>query len=306
MASKHIPTDARFLSLNAVLTFFKQVAKSLNVLWLISAGSLEDPFCLMEVCAAVRQGTPVLPVRLAGIGIKPLNLPIWPRSIASKSSRSKADDNKDASGGETPGTANRSPAADGSGGGHELSTAVGGNEVDTTAESREKTRRLRRRAADGFYAQLAQRLPKPVQVELHRNNFLVKDVIAAVRACFEGAEENDNLPPAKKTVARASDPKPPIYDLSSLPSDQENILSALVGADRPKRGQAGVVDDADREEGSGPLLLWNWERVPRNAPIVGRSHVNDVVPWRTNEETSEMIKMENAEADDLAGETRRW
>lgn len=284
------------------------MAKSLNVLWLISAGSLEDPFCLMEVCAAVRQGTPVLPVRLAGVGMKPLNLPIWAFSIATKSSRSAAGDKGHSSiSNEAAGKTNSSQAADGlgvdAGGGHELAV-VGGDEVKTAAETSEKARRLRRRAADGFYAQLAQRLPKPVQVELHRNNFLVKDVIAAVRACFESAAEETDISPDKRKVASASCPRPPVYDLSTPPSDQDKVLAALVGTDRPKKRQEGAADDADREEGTGPPLLWNWEQIPRNAPLAGRASVNDVVPWRTTEETAEMIKMENAEADDLAGERR--
>lgn len=282
------------------------MAKSLNVLWLISAGSLEDPFCLMEVCAAVRQGTPVLPVRLAGVGMKPLNLPIWACSIATQSSRSVADNKgQNSSSDEAPGTTNSSPAADDhgadAGGGHELAT-VGGDEFKTAAETSEKAHRLRRRAADGFYAQLAQHLPKSVQVELHRNNFLVRDVIAAVRACFESAAEEADISPDEKKVASASDPKPPVYDLSAPPSDQEKVLTALVGADRATKRQKGVSDDADREEGTGSPLLWNWEQIPRHAPLAGRASVNGAVPWRTSEETAEMIKMENAEADDLAGE----
>lgn len=288
----HSPTEP----FSPVCVNLLQVARSLNVVWLISNGSLEDPLCLMEVCAAVRQGTPVLPVRLAGDGMRPLNLPIWGYSIATKPSRSAAS-----------ATANSVPNADDggrdAGGGHEL-TKRGGNDK-TAADARERAARLRRRAADGFYAQVAQRLPKPVQVELHRNNFLVKDVIAAVRACFESAEENSGGPELSFAGAISAKPEganPPIFDVSAQRVDHNKVLTALVGGNHRETGEGDAEGTAAREEKKELPSLWNWEQIPRTAPLAGRARVTDAVPWRTEEETLEMIRMENAEADDLAGE----
>lgn len=306
------------------LTFFLKVAQSLNVLWLISAGSLEDPFCLMEVCAAVRQGTPVIPVRLAGAKMRPLNLPIWPYSIAAKSSHSVAagadvvdDGNAKSSNNKTFPTDDNLPNANGcdrdtsrhddSRIEHGLATAGSGDDTYTAAETRERARRLRRRAADGFYQKLAQRLPKPVQTELHNNRFLVKDVLAAVRVCFESVEEGDGntgqVPALQsvKAAAAPSNPKPLVFDLSAPPADHERIINALMGVNCRKKGERGGADAVDHQQGRGFSSPWNWEQVPRNAPLAGRARVNDAVPWRTDEEISEMVRMENAEADDLAG-----
>lgn len=275
----------------------------------------------MEVCAAVRQGTPVIPVRLAGAGMRPLNLPIWPYSITAKSSKSTADADAKLSNNKTSPTDDSLPNAnsfDGNTSGHDpsglerrLDTAGGSSDANTPAETRERARRLRRRAADGFYLKLAQRLPKPVQAELHRNNFLVKDVLAAVRVCFESAEESggdSGLGPAGtigtqsvKAAAEALNPKPWIFDLSARSVDHEKVISALLGVDCRKSGEGGVVDDVDHREGRVSWSPWNWEQPPRNAPLAGRARLNDAVPWRTAEEISEMMGMENAEADDLAG-----
>lgn len=316
---------------------FKQVAQSLNMVWLISAGSLEDPFCLMEVCAAVRQGTPVLPVRLAGAGMRPLNLPIWAYSIEVKPSRSgattsstvtasSADDTAvvaDANTKNGPGNFENSSdlkgGGGGSGGGEHQLAATGGDTGNTATEFRERGRRLRRRAVDGFYAQLAQRLPKQVQAELHRNRFLVKDVIAAVRSCFEGTGESEtgdtgqagagatgtrSDKAASATVSKAR-AKPPVFDISDQPAEHDMLLTALVGVNRRNTGKADVEDVANRDKGrESGSSLWNWEQVPRSAPLAGRTRVTDAVPWRSDEEVSEMIKMEEAEADDLAGEYR--
>ncbi|CAM9344248.1 unnamed protein product [Ectocarpus fasciculatus] len=310
-----------------------EVAQSLNMVWLISAGSLEDPFCLMEVCAAVRQGTPVLPVRLAGAGMRPLNLPIWAYSIEAKPSRSgvttssaltasSADDTAvaaDANSKNGPDTLKNSSNLIGgggrSGGEHQL-VATGGDASNTATEFRERGRRLRRRAVDGFYAQLAQRLPKQVQAELHRNRFLVKDVIAAVRSCLEGTGEteagdtgqagagaagtrSDRAASATASKARA---KPPVFDISDQPADHDMLLTTLVGVNRRKTGPADVEDITNRDkERESASSSWNWEQVPQSAPLAGRARLTDAVPWRTDEEMSEMIKMEEAEADDLAG-----
>lgn len=242
----------------------------------------------------MRQGTPVIPVRLAGDGMRPLNLPIWGYSIAAKPSRSAA------------GAAVESVSNANDGGGHELSKREGNKK--TAIETRERETRLRRRAADGFYAQLAQRLPKPVQVELHRNNFLVKDVIAAVRACFESAEENSGGPEHELAGATSTKPdgaNPPVFDVSAQPVDHEKVLTALVGANRRETGEEGAAGVAAHEERKELASLWNWEQIPRTAPLAGRARVTDAVPWRTEEETSEMIRMEGAEADDLAGENKQ-
>lgn len=285
------------------------MAQSLNVVWLISDGSLEDPLCLMEVCAAVRQGTPVLPVRLAGNGMRPLNLPIWGYSIASKPPRSAAGatiDPKSSDNSTCRTTDVKANATDGgrnASGEQELDT--GGGNDKTAIETRERAVRLRRRAADGFYTQLAQRLPKPIQVELHRNNFLVKDVIAAVRASFESAEETSADPEhacAGGISARSDEANPPIFDLSAPPVDHETMLAALVGANRREPGEEGAAGVTDRQKRKELSPLWNWEQIPRTAPLAGRARVNDAVPWRIEEETLEMIRMEEAEADDLAGE----
>lgn len=269
----------------------------------------------MEVCAAVRQGTPVLPVRLAGAGMKPLNLPIWGCSIATKLPRSAAGATADpkSSNNPTSRATDSVPNATGSGreagGVHKLATG-GGDEANRTAiETRERASRLRRRAADGFYTQLAQSLPKRVQVELHRNNFLVKDVIAAVRACFESAEETGGGAGHASAAAIGTKPDssatPPIFDPSAQPVDHEKVLTALVGANRRSTGEEGAAGAADREDRKELSSSWNWEQVPRATPLAGRARVNDAVPWRTEEETLEMIRMENAEADDLAGENRK-
>lgn len=304
--------------LNRRPIFFLQVAKSLNVLWLVSASSLEDPFCLMEVCAAVRQGTPVLPVRLAGAGMRPLNLPIWAYSIVAKPSQSTAAAAADADAAVADADAKASnknkisPTTDTSGGVENRLATAGGDDTNAAAETRERACRLRRRAADGFYVQLAQRLPKSVQAEFHRNNFLVKDVLAAVRVCFENAEESGGdtelasagaigTQSGKAAAAAASNPKPPIFDLSAPPADHEKVLTALVGVNCPNTGEGGFVDIVGRQEGRGLSSPWNWEQVPQKAPLAGRARVNDAVPWRTDEELSEMMRMENAEADDLAG-----
>ncbi|CAB1119102.1 unnamed protein product [Ectocarpus sp. CCAP 1310/34] len=311
-----------------------EVAQSLNMVWLISAGSLEDPFCLMEVCAAVRQGTPVLPVRLAGAGMRPLNLPIWAYSIEIKPSRSgattsssltasSADDAAviaDANTKNGPGNLeNGSDLKDcerGSGGGEHQLAATGCGTGNTATEFRERGRRLRRRAVDGFYAQLAQRLPTKVQAELHRNRFLVKDVIAAVRSCFEGTGESEiggtqqagagpadtrSDKTASATVSKAR-AKPPVFDISDQPPEHDMLLAALVGVNRRNTGKADVEDDANRDKGrESGSSFWNWEQVPRSAPLAGRARLTDAVPWRSDEEVSQMIKMEEAEADDLAG-----
>eukprot|EP00903_Cladosiphon_okamuranus_P006843 g6665.t1 len=285
-----------------------EVAQSLNVIWLISDGSLEDPLCLMEVCAAVRQGTPVLPVRLAGDGTRPLNLPIWGYSIATKPPRTSAGATvkSGSSSNSTCRTTDAMPNATDSdrdvGGEQELDTGRG---IDKTAtERKERAARLRQRTADEFYTRLAQRLPKPIQAELHRNNFLVKDVIAAVRTCFESAEEAGVDPEhafAGAVNARPDGANPPIFDLSAPPVDHETMLTALVGVNRRKKGEEGVAGVADRLERKEVTPLWNWEQIPRTAPLAGRARVNDAVPWRTEEETLELIRMEEAEADDLAG-----
>lgn len=256
----------------------------------------------MEVCTAVRQGTPVLPVRLAGDGMRPLNLPIWGYSIATKSPHSAAGATVD------PKSSSNIPNVADSGrdvrGKHELAAGGGKGASKTAIGARERVTRLRRRAAEDFYVQLAQRLPKPVQVELHRNNFLVKDVIAAVRACFEGVEEAAAGPEhafAGAISAKPDGANPPIFDLSAQPADHEKVLTALVGANRRKTKEEGATGVAGREERK-ELSLWNWEQIPRTAPLAGRARVADAVPWRTEEETLEMIRIENAEADDLAGE----
>lgn len=294
--------------------FCLQVAQSLNVVWLISNGSLEDPLCLMEVCAAVRQGTPVLPVRLAGVGMRPLNLPIWGYPIAAKPPRSAAGATVDpkSSSNSTCLTADSLPNDNDNGrdasGEHEQA-AAGADEASITAiETKERASRLRRRAADGFYAQLAHRLPKPVQVELHRNNFLVKDVIAAVRACFESAEETGGgtgYASAAATGTKPNGANPPTFDLSAQPVDHEEVLTTVVGANRRRTGEEGAAGAAGREKRKELSSSWNWEQIPRTAPLAGRARVNDAVPWRTEEETSEMIRMEDAEADDLAGEREK-
>lgn len=252
-----------------------QVEKALNVIWLLSAGSLEDPFCLMEVCAAIRRGVPVLPVRLMGKGMKPLEIPLWHLS--------QADDK------------------DSRGGGHE-------KEEDS-----------RRRVVDAFYVKMAQALPKPVQVELHHNRFLVRDVIAAVRVCFDAVEatgRNDTSAAAGLKDATASDSHaqltmstpastaPPTFDMSALNIDHEHLLMELVGANPALNGEEAMKNEASLQLRTN---LWNWERLPEKAQQARRIRASEAVPWRTDDEVSELIGEENAEADDLAGkEMRAW
>ncbi|CAM9698027.1 unnamed protein product [Scytosiphon promiscuus] len=302
-----------------------EVAKSLNVVWLVSAGSLLDPFCLMEVCAAVRQGTPVLPVRLAGAGIRPLNLPIWDYSIATvphpSTARSSHEDGLDLSSTERKEQNSTSegfivrqeddPCSDDEIAGRDHDLANVRDDAKTAAEIEEQTRRLRRRAADSFYVHLAQRLPKQVQLELHQNRFLVRDVVAAIRECFERAEGIQGVGDIGETSApitgsrssevHAAAAKPPVFDLSAPSSDHETIVAGLVGINRRAVGKEDIEDDDHFRRRGSLSPPWNWERVPRNAPVAGQARVNDAVPWRTDEEVTEMIKMEGAEADDLAG-----
>lgn len=287
------------------------MAKSLNVIWLLSAHSLEDPFCLMEVCAAVRQGTPVLPVRLTGVGIKALGVPLWPiaRTATLPTTKNK---NKESpcipaidNGVDDAGTVaqetktlgpSRSDGEYGGGGG-------GGGGMG------KRQQRLRRRAIDAFYAQLSHGMPKAVQEELHRNRFLIRDVVAAVRASFEigitgaaGAATTQSRDTAgaptreqEKTVFTLS--PPPLFDLAARPAEHDEMLDELVGVGRRKAGITAVGD----EEGPGGMS-WNWERLPETAEQAGRVRGTEAVPWRKDTEVSELIREENAEADDLASE----
>lgn len=282
----------------------------------------------MEVCAAVRQGTPVIPVRLAGAGIRPLNLPIWPLSIAVKSSQSTAAVTAVVADADAKPSDNRTSPTDDSfsnvnscdrntSGGdadsveHGFAEVGGSDDANTAAETRQRARCSRRRAADKFYVHLAQRLPKSVQAELHRNSFTVKDVLAAVRVCFENEEESGRdtelVPDAAtgtqsvEAVAAASNPKPPVFDPSARSAHHEKVLKVLVGVNCRTMGERGVAEVVGHQGGRQLSSPWNWEQVPRVAPMAGRARVNDAVPWRSDEEISEMIKMENAEADDLAG-----
>lgn len=307
----------RYLATLAVLPFHVQVAQSLNVVWLVSTGSLLDPFCLMEVCAAVRQGTPVLPVRLAGAGMRPLNLPIWDYSIAPLPSVSERNapssrdgailpeqrDNRDASEESCIGM-DDDPDCDYEMRGREHGLANVRDDAKTAAEAEEKTRRLRRRAAEAFYAHLARSMPKHVQLELHRNRFLVRDVVAAVRECFERASASESAGDTEEVIAAAAaavKAKPSVFDVSAPPSDHDPILAGLVGIKR-RAGERDAEEDGSSPEGEVLPPLWNWERVPRNAPVAGQARINAAVPWRTDEEVAEIIRMEGAEADDLAGE----
>lgn len=336
-----------FLQKCAFLFCF-QVAKSLNVLWLLSASSLEDPFCLMEVCAAVRQGVPVIPIRLAGKGMRPLEAPIWPSikmltpaapeqdhhsmSLAENSDgsvhhgdghsvslaeSSDGGDNHAGGGTDVAGVDGREAGSQGDGGstgGSRLlsssTTVTRGGDIDGTSQRGRP--RLDRHASDAFYAQLAQRLPRSAQAELHRNRFLVRDVFAAVRACFESVEGAAEIgakggavgggvwaaaESLRKSTSRqpASNhtEEPAIFNLSGAHASHSKVLGELVGSGSSRAGKE------DRDARRAP---WNWERLPESAAQAGRVRGSKAVPWRTEEEVSEIIREEGAEADDLAGE----
>ena len=182
-----------------------------------------------------------------------------------------------------------------------------GNDLDGTNQ---RGPRLDRRTTDAFYAQLSQRLPKSTQAELHRNRFLVKDAFAAVRASFESVESAEVRAKAvdgvweaaaslKKTTSRPESPasshtEPAIFNPSEAYVNHSKVLGELVGLDSrtARRGKVG------REARRAP---WNWERLPESAAQAGRVRGSKAVPWRTDEEVSELIREESAEADDLAG-----
>lgn len=298
------------------------MAKSLNLLWLLSASSLEDPFCLMEVCAAVRQGVPVIPIRLAGKGMPQLEAPIWP-AIKETPTRDAPGHEHSIDVIETSGGSinHRGGDAGVAEDGQELelradgNSAAGGRLISSTETDTNDVDgiihpgpRLDRHATDAFYAQLAQRLPKSAQEELHRNRFLVKDVFAAVRACFErvgGAEFGASAVVGVWAAAKilkatsrqppASNLQPAVFNLSEANSSHREVLGELIGLGSRASGRNAQGRERKRSQ-------WNWELLPETAAQAGRVRGNKAVPWRTEDEISELIREEGAEADDLAGE----
>lgn len=284
----------------------------------------------MEVCAAVRQGVPVLPVRLFGKGMRPFDAPIWTPLGTPEQNTAIHKNKKDlvlnsvsiANTGNGAGITGKEKSELGSShaGGNDgvrVQSDVAGAVVDGTANK--KDRRMRQCAVEAFYVQLSQGLPKAVQEELHKNRFLVKDVVAAVRACFNSVEDDglsfevvgdadmaestqtkgsadlkqDGKVGASKSRAEAAGSSPPTFDVSAPSTDHARVLVELVGIDRRKvKGNEG-----NRLKGAS----WNWDQVPRRAEKVGRMRRYEVVPFRTDEEVSELIKEEGTEADDLAG-----
>lgn len=268
----------------------------------------------MEVCAAVRQGVPVLPIRLAGPGVPPLNVPIWsPVKQAEPDEQGKST---------PPPKEDMNASAKHIHGGSGSKLAGADNESQSDAASRgiggAVAQRAKVRALDAFYVQFSQGLPKSVQEELHRNRFVVKDVIAAVRTCFERAEDfgvgglaagaAESPKPApfadpRSLEAAVSNPRslptvpaPPTFNLSAPSTHQDKLLDHLVGVGPIKPG--GGLNREVR------VAQWNWETIPRNEKQAGRLHRKEAVPWRTDEEVSELIRAECAEADDLAGKGR--
>lgn len=313
----------------------------MNLIWLLSASSLDDPYCLMEVCAAVRHGIPVFPIRLRGAGVRPLDLSVW-REESNVSPHDAAetfcDVTKGADGGNLLAKSGRDGVVPGNGRGD-------GRDNDARRGSGDVTRkRVRRRQLDLFYAQFARALPKATQEELHRNRFLVRDVIAGVRSCLkfggfdEGGGGGDSViveaPLARKhaevsstsgeegespiivgenattlNATRASvliAPPPRTFNMSEISSHQ-GVLADLVGIVSIVRKEDN--QDAEAVTKAGSLqrkregAAWNWgERLPEISDNAGRRmRSTEAVPWRTDEELSELIRQERAEADDLAG-----
>lgn len=273
------PYDPRTISPSAgpaSLHLSSQVAKSLNIIWLLSANSLEDSSCLMEVCAAIRQGTPVFPICLEGPSIRSLKLPIW-----------------------------SSGAAQGEVASGRLSL---GSEGDITGNVRKGKDHMRGRChqLDLFYKRLSHVLPKATQEELHRNRFLVRDAISAVRACFESMRFNDATEPGEaspensessqgelklgKSALPLSRP-PPTFDIST-PSSSRALLEDLLG----------VLRDSSGSVKWRRWAAWNWQRLPNNNENTSRSRNKGVIPWRTDEEIADLIGLEEADTGELARE----
>lgn len=244
------------------------------------------------------------------------------------------------------------------------------------AKGKDERRRLasRRRELDRFYARIAGGLPKATQEELHRNRFLVRDVIAAVRSCFEtggfgvqergdhrnfeaattekatpdaegqvdeqgentkldvrkstqkernkaatigteqsidSAEGGEKLnwgsqmiteaprpfhPTTTSTVLLA--PAPRTFNLA-VPSSHQAVLDSLLGIVREIKASNDKSRGVVVRQRAG--AAWNWERLPQTAANAGCMRGMEAVPWRTDEEISELIKQEKAQADDLAG-----
>lgn len=312
-----------------------QVGKSLNVIWLLSTGSLKDPFCLMEVCTAVRQGVPVIPIRLSGTGGQ-LELPIWDSKAQHRSEEASAC---------------LTPA------GRKSGSMTSADQIDqdrppARSKGRSKGERQsaasRRRELDAFYTQLTCTLPKATQQELHRNRFSVRDVIAATRYCFDNAgglsadlegqvlkdkdrnemgnansargdpaldgtkankemkvrpagergwsrsETNPGLATKGRNIDAPLAPPPLLFD-PMVATGHQALFKNLLGASR-ETTESGTT--LVRSEGR---VTWNWERLPKTAEQTGRMRGTEVVPWRTDEELSELIKQEQAETDELAG-----
>lgn len=294
----------------------------------------------MEVCTAVRQGVPVLPVRLSGTDIRQLDLPIWeakahPTNVASSSPTPE----------ETRTDDRLVPAQLGQ---ERPSGRSENGSVSNRADGDRRPLASRRRELDKFYAQLSRGLPKATQEELHRNRFLVKDVIAAVRSCFNaagfdtdgeellvdmanntvmerrdsvgevqvldakianeemavdsagrGGKSDSEVKPKAATKTKTVDallaPPPRTFN-PAMVSGHQALLESVVGITRDTNG------DATPKLRQSHGAAWNWERLPQTAEQAGRMRGTEAVPWRPDEDMSELIKQEQAEAVDLAGE----
>lgn len=275
------------------------------MVWLLSAGSLSDPLCLMEVCAAVRQGVPVFPVRLIGKGIKPLDVPMWrPLRLSTKPDTPLfgKDSAETFSIGEEPrsGGSGRTCEAEVA---QSDSIGLGDKEI---AQKEEQWKHSK--ATDAFFENFSRGLPNSFRKELHRNRFLVRDITAAVRACLETVESdgiaigNSSSSSGEHDVHktrskhRPADPEilePPTFDITGSSADHRELLSGMIGVGR--RGPEGL----DR---GAKAALWNWDRRPRDASLAKRIRGPEIVPWRTDEELAQFIREECAETSDLAGE----
>lgn len=316
------------------------MANSLNVIWLLSTGSLEDPGCLMEVCTAVRQGVPVLPVRLSGKGIRKLDLPIWGSTIQPKNVPSSSPSPEKT----TPDDEFVSAHL------HQERPSSGRKSGSVSNRANEKRKPLVSRCCklDKFYVQLTRDLPKATQEELHRNHFLVRDVIAAVRSCFKAAEFRTDgeivlADMENNTVTRETDSARNIQLLDAKLASEETIVDPAAAGERsdskakPKTAAKPMAVDGwlypsprtfSPSAASGHQALfesligitwdtnrdgkpevrrrhgaaWNWERLPQVAKQTGHMRGTETVPWRSDDEVSELIKQEQAEIDELAGE----
>lgn len=286
------------------------------MVWLVSAGSLSDPLCLMEVCAAVRQGVPVFPVRLIGKGIQPLGVPMWrPLRLSTKPDNSflekgSADTFSIGVNRQNMHRTAEEPRSGGSGRTCEAEVAQSDSvSLGDNGVARRKEQWKRGKATDAFFETFSRGLPNSFRKELHRHRFLVRDITAAVRACLETIE-NDRIAIGSSNSSSSSgehevhktrpkylptDPgilEPPTFDLTASSADHRELVSGMIGVGR--RGPEGLDLGAK-------AALWNWDRLPRDASQAKRIRGMEAVPWRTDEELAQLIREECAETDDLAG-----